>query len=43
LQAWAGTTVDGIVADDTWFTWMTPGTAQQLRLEEACGLLDGLP
>jgi hypothetical protein len=32
----------GIVDDDTWFIWLTPGTAQQLRLEEACGLLDRL-
>lgn len=42
LQTWAGTTVDGIVGDDTWFTWMTPGSAQQLTLEGACGLTNGL-
>jgi peptidoglycan hydrolase-like protein with peptidoglycan-binding domain len=42
LQAWAGLSVDGIVGDDTWFAWLTPGTAQQLRLEEACGFLKGL-
>jgi peptidoglycan hydrolase-like protein with peptidoglycan-binding domain len=42
LQTWAHLPVDGIVGDDTWFTWMTPGTAQQLRLEEECGLLAGL-
>ena len=42
LQTWAGITVDGIVGDDTWFVWMTPGTAQQLTLEGACGLTDGL-
>jgi peptidoglycan hydrolase-like protein with peptidoglycan-binding domain len=38
LQTWAGLTADGVVGDDTWFTWMTPGTAQQLTLEGACGL-----
>lgn len=43
LQTWAGTVVDGVVSDDTWFTWMTPGSAQQLTLEGACGLLRGLP
>lgn len=43
LQTWAGTAVDGIVGDDTWFTWMAPGSAQQLTLEAACGLLRGLP
>ena len=42
LQTWAGLTVDGVVGDDTWFAWMTPGTAQQLKLEDACGLLKGL-
>jgi peptidoglycan hydrolase-like protein with peptidoglycan-binding domain len=36
LQTWAGKSVDGIVGDETWFTWMTPGTAQQLTLEGAC-------
>ena len=40
LQRWAGVVVSGIVDDDTWFIWLTPGTTQQLRLEEACGLLD---
>jgi murein L,D-transpeptidase YcbB/YkuD len=43
LQTWAGTSVNGIVGDDTWFTWLTPGSAQQLTLERACGLLDRLP
>jgi len=43
LQSWAGITVDGIAGDDTWFTWLTPGTAQQLTLERACGFLDKLP
>jgi peptidoglycan hydrolase-like protein with peptidoglycan-binding domain len=42
LQTWTGTTVDGIVGDDTWFTWLTPGSAQQLTLEGASHLLDGL-
>jgi peptidoglycan hydrolase-like protein with peptidoglycan-binding domain len=42
LQTWAGTTVDGVVGDDTWFTWMAPGSAQQLTLEAACGLTRGL-
>ena len=34
---------DPLVGDDTWSTWMTPGSAQQLTLEGACGLTDGLP
>ena len=38
FQTWAGLAVDGVVGDNTWFTWMTPGTAQQLTLEGACGL-----
>lgn len=42
LQTWAGVTVDGIVGDETSFVWMTPGTAQQLTLEGACGLTNGL-
>jgi peptidoglycan hydrolase-like protein with peptidoglycan-binding domain len=42
LQSWAGITVDGIVGDNTWFVWMTPGSAQQLTLEGACGLTNGL-
>jgi peptidoglycan hydrolase-like protein with peptidoglycan-binding domain len=42
LQAWAGTSVTGSVGDDTWFTWMAAGTAQQLTLEAACGLLRAL-
>jgi len=43
LQTWAGKTATGIVDDNTWFTWMTPGSAQQLTLEAACGLLRNLP
>jgi peptidoglycan hydrolase-like protein with peptidoglycan-binding domain len=42
LQTWAGVTVDGVAGDDTWFVWMTPGSAQQLTLEGACGLTSGL-
>jgi peptidoglycan hydrolase-like protein with peptidoglycan-binding domain len=42
LQTWAGVTVDGIVGDDSWFVWMTPGSAQQLTLEGASRLTDGL-
>ncbi len=42
LQTWSGGSPDGIVSDNTWFTWMTPGSAQQLTLEAACGLLRGL-
>lgn len=42
LQTWAGVSVDGIVGDDTWFVWMTPGSAQQLTLEGASGLTNGL-
>jgi len=42
LQTWAGVTVDGIVGDDTWFVWMTPGSAQQLTLEGASELTNGL-
>ena len=42
LQSVKGVTVDGIVGDQTWFAWLTPGTAQQLTLERACGLLDRL-
>jgi peptidoglycan hydrolase-like protein with peptidoglycan-binding domain len=40
LQAVKGVTVDGIVGDQTWFAWLTPGSAQKLTLEVACGLLD---
>ncbi|HLZ84571.1 MAG TPA: peptidoglycan-binding protein [Caulobacteraceae bacterium] len=42
LQSWSGATPDGTVSDNTWFTWMAPGSAQQLTLEAACGLLRGL-
>lgn len=42
LQSWAGVPVDGVVGDDTWFVWLTPGTAQQLTLEGACNLTSGL-
>ena len=42
LQSTKGVTVDGIVGDQTWFAWLTPGTAQKLTLEAACNLLDGI-
>lgn len=42
LQTWAGIAADGVVGDDTWFVWMTPGTAQQLTLEGASGMTNGL-
>jgi hypothetical protein len=28
--------------DDTWFIWLTPGSAQQLTLEGACSVTNGL-
>jgi peptidoglycan hydrolase-like protein with peptidoglycan-binding domain len=42
LQSWADVAATGVVDDDTWFVWMTPGSAQQLTLEAACGLLRDL-
>lgn len=42
MQTWAGVAVDGVVGDNSWFVWMTPGSAQQLTLEGACGLTAGL-
>lgn len=42
LQAWASVPVTGAVDDASWFIWMTPGSAQQLTLENACGFLRGL-
>ena len=42
LQTWAGLGATGIVDDNSWFIWMTPGSAQQLTLERACGLLNNL-
>jgi peptidoglycan hydrolase-like protein with peptidoglycan-binding domain len=42
MQAWANIPSTGIVDDNVWFTWMTPGSAQQLTLERACNLLNGL-
>ena len=42
LQTWANVAVTGVVDDNTWFVWMTPGSAQQLTLEAACGLLRDL-
>ena len=42
LQTWAGQPPSGVVGDDTWFIWMTPGSAQQLTLEGASNLTNGL-
>ncbi len=42
MQSWAGVAASGIVDDDTWFIWLTPGSAQQLTVEDACGLLRAL-
>ena len=42
LQTWAGGAANGVVRDDTWFIWITPGSAQQLTVEGACGLTNGL-
>jgi peptidoglycan hydrolase-like protein with peptidoglycan-binding domain len=33
-------TVDGVVGDETWFGFVTPGTHEHLFLEKACGLVD---
>ena len=43
LQTWADVPASGVVDDVTWFVWMAPGSAQQLTLEAACGLLRNLP
>jgi peptidoglycan hydrolase-like protein with peptidoglycan-binding domain len=42
LQGWADVAATGVLDDSTWFVWMTPGSAQQLTLEAACGLLHDL-
>jgi peptidoglycan hydrolase-like protein with peptidoglycan-binding domain len=42
LQSWAQVAASGVVDDASWFVWMTPGSAQQLTLEVACGLLSNL-
>jgi peptidoglycan hydrolase-like protein with peptidoglycan-binding domain len=42
LQTWAGKVPDGIIGDVTWFVWLTPGSAQQLTLEGASQLTNGL-
>lgn len=42
LQTWANVVTTGAVDDNTWFVGMTPGSAQQLTLEAACGLLRDL-
>jgi peptidoglycan hydrolase-like protein with peptidoglycan-binding domain len=43
LQSAKGVHVDGIVGDQTWFAWLTPGTAQQLTLEGATIDFGALP
>jgi peptidoglycan hydrolase-like protein with peptidoglycan-binding domain len=42
LQTWAGLPANGVLDDDTWFTWMKPGSASQLTLEAASNLTNGL-
>jgi peptidoglycan hydrolase-like protein with peptidoglycan-binding domain len=42
LQSWANAPPTGVVDDASWFVWLTPGSAQQLTLEVACGLLSNL-
>jgi peptidoglycan hydrolase-like protein with peptidoglycan-binding domain len=42
LQTWAGVAATGVADDATWFVWLTPGSAQQLTVEAACGLTDKL-
>lgn len=42
LQRWAGVAATGVVDDATWFVWLTPGSAQQLTVEAACGLTNHL-
>jgi peptidoglycan hydrolase-like protein with peptidoglycan-binding domain len=42
FQSWGGQPPNGVLGDDTWFIWMTPGSAQQLTLEAASNLTTGL-
>jgi peptidoglycan hydrolase-like protein with peptidoglycan-binding domain len=42
LQTWAGVAATGVADDTTWFIWLTPGTAQQLTVEGACGFTRNL-
>jgi peptidoglycan hydrolase-like protein with peptidoglycan-binding domain len=42
LQTWAQVPASGVVDDTSWFVWLTPGSAQQLTLEVASGLLSNL-
>ncbi len=42
LQSWAQVPATGVVDDASWFVWLTPGSAQQLTLEVASGLLSNL-
>jgi peptidoglycan hydrolase-like protein with peptidoglycan-binding domain len=41
FQSSRSLTVDGVVGDETWFGFVTPGTHEHLFLEKACGLVDG--
>ncbi|MGA7127931.1 MAG: hypothetical protein WBZ19_16585 [Chthoniobacterales bacterium] len=42
IQTWTGLPPNGVLDDNTWFTWMEPGSASQLTLEAASNLTDGL-
>jgi peptidoglycan hydrolase-like protein with peptidoglycan-binding domain len=42
LQTWAKIPATGVADDATWFIWLTPGSAQQLTVEGACGFTDNL-
>jgi len=42
LQSWAGVPATGVADDATWFAWLTPGSAQQLTVEGACGFTQNL-
>ncbi len=42
MQRWGGAPATGIADDATWFIWLTPGSAQQLTVEGACGLTANL-
>jgi peptidoglycan hydrolase-like protein with peptidoglycan-binding domain len=42
LQTWAKIPATGVADDTTWFVWLTPGTAQQLTVEGACGFTNNL-
>jgi peptidoglycan hydrolase-like protein with peptidoglycan-binding domain len=40
FQSSRSLTVDGVIGDETWFGFVTPGTHEHLFLEKACGLVD---